>query len=170
MQLAAPVPTQCVKCRRSVCKSGGSGCCWLTYRMWVAGRDSNCRDRKSSRCLSWCFCCSPSAGCFDSSSNSPVSKNDNPNVTTVILRVAESLCVSRRQFKQMTQTNLGVLPLCGDDWTSQYYIANIYKEPNGEQHEATFTSITHKCLCSPSLCLQKTRFGCHWNSIFWKSS
>lgn len=43
----------------------------VTYRMWVAGRDSNCRDRKSSLCLSWCFCCSDSCGCFDSSSNSP---------------------------------------------------------------------------------------------------
>lgn len=42
-----------------------------TYRMWVAGRDSNCRDRKSSLCLSWCLCCSVSGGCFDSSSNSP---------------------------------------------------------------------------------------------------
>lgn len=42
-----------------------------TYRMWVAGKDSNCRDKKSSLCLSWCFCSSESVGCLDSSSNSP---------------------------------------------------------------------------------------------------
>lgn len=41
------------------------------YRMCVAGRDSNCRDRNSSLCLSWCFCCSDVEGCLDSSSKSP---------------------------------------------------------------------------------------------------
>jgi len=41
------------------------------YRMCVAGRDSNCRDRNSSLCLSWCFCGSEVEGCLDSSSKSP---------------------------------------------------------------------------------------------------
>lgn len=48
-----------------------------TYRMWVAGKDSNCRDRKSSLCLSWCFCSSESVGCLDSSSNSPGTQTKN---------------------------------------------------------------------------------------------
>lgn len=46
-----------------------------TYLMWVAGRLSYCRDRKSSLWRSWCFCLSvssASAGLSFSSSSSSV--------------------------------------------------------------------------------------------------
>lgn len=45
------------------------------HLMCVAGRDSNCLERKSSRCLSWCFCFSGRSIISEfsiSSSSSPV--------------------------------------------------------------------------------------------------
>lgn len=47
------------------------------YLMCVAGRDSNCLERKSSLCLSWCFCFSGRSsisGFSISSSSSPVGR------------------------------------------------------------------------------------------------
>lgn len=53
------------------------------YLMCVAGRDSNCLDRKSSLCLSWCFCFSGRStisGFSISSSSSPVGQRSKYSV------------------------------------------------------------------------------------------
>ena len=57
---------------------------WLAhYRMWVAGRDSSCRERKSSLCLSWCRCLSLSC-CKFSPSISPSISSSRSSVSIVI--------------------------------------------------------------------------------------
>lgn len=52
------------------------------HLMCVAGRDSNCLERKSSLCLSWCFCFSGKStisGFSISSSSSPVGQRSKYN-------------------------------------------------------------------------------------------
>lgn len=56
------------------------------YLMCVAGRDSSCLERKSSLCLSWCFCFSGRStisGFSISSSISPTSEKINMSITYI---------------------------------------------------------------------------------------
>lgn len=61
------------------------------YLMCVAGRDSNCLERKSSLCLSWCFCFSGRStisGFSISSSISPIGQKVKTDLHSATSRCA----------------------------------------------------------------------------------